>query len=90
MNYKIINIQDRIIEDKVNCVMFVYVTSNEISSTSFSIEFELTSSLITKDFIEQKIKEKIEQIKKVEKMKKEKNEVLQQIKKKFIYAEGKI
>lgn len=88
--YEITKIQDRIIEGKLYCVMFVSVDCSEILSTSFSIEFELVSDKLPQKFIEQKILEKIEYIKRVEGLKKAKKTQLENLKAKFEKAKGKI
>ena len=44
MNYEITRVYDRIIDGKLFCGMVVSVDSDEISSTGFSVEFELTSN----------------------------------------------
>ena len=68
--------------------MFIEVDSNEISSTGFTIEFEVTSGYKSKDFIERKIKEKIEDIKRIEKIKEQRKNDLIALKNQFEGIEG--
>ena len=87
IEYEIEKIQDKIINGKQHFVMFVRVDTEMISSTGFSIMFEMTKAEdFNKTFIEQKILEKIETIRKIESMKKSKK--IEEVKEKFEKMKG--
>ena len=90
IKYKIISVSDKIVENKLCCLMFVEVNTEEIKSTSFTIHFVMPPKAPTKDFIEKKIREKIQYIKAVEKVKKTGKQSLLEIKNNFLNEEGVI
>ena len=89
MKYKIIDVKERVERNKVFCMMVIEVDTDEIASTGFQIVFEIQHGMtVTKEFIEQKIKGKIEHIKRVKRRRNEKKPDIQQIKKIFLNSEG--
>ena len=88
IKYTISRISDKLINNTLSCLMFIEVDTDEIKSTSFTIDFTMPHREPSKEFIEDLIRKKIEYIREVERVKRIGKETLIKIKDRFLYEEG--